>query len=87
MTRNKTLSKVNEFQNQSKHKNFIFSSGIDCVYELFNLENNLNSSLLNKSINFIGNNEVVNAFIKKFADNGIGICWDQWFPEAARLMA
>tara|TARA_B100001057_G_scaffold493633_1_gene588507 strand:+ start:657 stop:1727 length:1071 start_codon:yes stop_codon:yes gene_type:complete len=64
-------SLCNEFQNQSKHKNFIFSSGIDCVYELFNLENNLNSSLLNKSINFIGNNEVVNAFIKKFADNGI----------------
>ncbi len=23
----------------------------------------------------------------KFADIGIGICWDQWFPEAARIMA
>lgn len=23
----------------------------------------------------------------RFADIGIGICWDQWFPEAARCMA
>ncbi len=23
----------------------------------------------------------------KFADIGVGICWDQWFPEAARIMA
>ena len=24
---------------------------------------------------------------KKYADIGVGICWDQWFPEAARSMA
>ena len=60
-----------EFQKKSKSKNFIFSSGIDWIYELFNLESRINSSLLNKSINFIGNNRVVNTFLKKFADHGI----------------
>jgi len=61
-----------KFQKKSQDKNFIFSSGVDWVYELFNLENKINSNILNKSINIIGNNKAVNLFLKKFADNGIG---------------
>ena len=60
-----------EFQKKSQDKNFIFLSGIDWVYELFNLESKTNSNLLNKLINFIGNKKSVNTFLKKFADSGI----------------
>ncbi|MDC0351486.1 FAD-dependent monooxygenase, partial [Candidatus Pelagibacter sp.] len=60
-----------EFQKKSKSKNFIFLSGIDWVYELFNLESKINSNLLKKSINIIGSNKVVNGFLQKFADSGI----------------
>ena len=60
-----------EFQKQSQSKNFIFLSGIDWIYELFNLESKINLSLLNNSINFIGNNKFVNKFLKSFADSGI----------------
>jgi len=60
-----------DFQKQSQSKNFIFLSGIDWIYELFNLENRTNLRLLNKSINFIGNIKVVNTLIKNFADSGI----------------
>tara|TARA_Y100000816_G_C26078574_1_gene568127 strand:- start:711 stop:1781 length:1071 start_codon:yes stop_codon:yes gene_type:complete len=60
-----------EFQKKSQSKNFIFLSGIDWIYELFNLESKINLNLLNKSINFIGSNKVVNTFLKNFADNGI----------------
>lgn len=60
-----------EFQKKSQSKNFIFLSGIDWVYELFNLESKINSDLLKKSINVIGNNKLVNTFLKKFADGGI----------------
>ncbi len=60
-----------EFQKKIKDKNFIFSTGIDWVYELFNLENRINSNILNKSINFIGNNKTINTILKKFADVGI----------------
>ncbi len=62
-----------EFQKNSKDKNYIFSTGIDLIYELFNIQNNLNSNLLNKSIKVIGNNKVVNTILKKFADNGVRI--------------
>ena len=64
---------MSRISKESQDKNFIFSTGIDWIYELFNLQNKFNSNLLNRSINVIGNNKVVNSFIKKFADNGIRI--------------
>ena len=60
-----------DFEKKSQSKNFIFLSGIDLIYELFNLENKTNLSLLNKSINLFGNNKVVNKILKNFADSGI----------------
>ena len=60
-----------EFQKISKDKNLIFSTGVDWIYELFNLENKLGSKFLNIPIKFIGNNKIVNTFLKKFADSGI----------------
>lgn len=62
-----------DFQKSSKDKNYIFSIGIDWIYEFFNLENKINSNLLNKSINVIGKNKSLNSFFKKFADNGLNI--------------
>ena len=60
-----------DFQKQSQSKNFIFLSGIDWIYELFNLENKTDFNLLTKSINFIGNIKFVNTILKNFADSGI----------------
>ncbi len=62
-----------EFQKKFQDKNYIFSSGIDWIYELFNLESKMNTNILNKSINLIGNNKTINSILKKFADNGIKI--------------
>jgi len=60
-----------DFQKKSRSKNFVFLSGIDLIYELFNLENKTNLKLFNNSINFIGNSKIVNSFLKNFADSGI----------------
>ncbi len=60
-----------KFEKKSKDKNYIFLSGIDWIYELFNLESRIDSSLFHKSINIIGNNKIINTFLKKFADKGI----------------
>ena len=60
-------------QKNSQHKNYLFSAGIDWIYELFNFERQINSNLLSKSINVIGKNKIVNTLFKKFADNGIRI--------------
>ena len=60
-----------EFQKNIKDKNYIFSVGIDCIYEIFNFESKTNSQMIGKSIELIGKNRTINSLFKKFADNGL----------------
>ena len=60
----------NEFEKKSKHKNLIFSNGIDLVNEFFNIERKTNNSLLSKSVQFIGKNPSINKMFTKIADKG-----------------
>ena len=62
-----------DFENKTKHKNFIFSTGIDFLYEFFNLESKTNSSLLSKSLKLIGKNKFINRSFEKIANNGLNI--------------
>ena len=62
-----------DFQKKSKDKNYLFSLGIDWIYELFNFERKINSKFLSKSINTVGKNKFMNSLFKKFANNGIKI--------------
>ena len=64
-------SSVNyEFEKKLKHKNFIFSNGIDLVHEFFNLERKTNSSFLSKSVQLLNKNPKVNKLFTKIADRG-----------------
>ncbi len=60
-----------EFQNKMRHKNLIFSTGIDLVHEIFNFERKLKSNILSKSIKLLGSNASVNKIFVKIADRGI----------------
>tara|TARA_Y100001970_G_scaffold292880_1_gene436346 strand:+ start:1474 stop:2538 length:1065 start_codon:yes stop_codon:yes gene_type:complete len=60
-----------DFQNELKHKNFIFAEGIDFLYEFFNLEKKTNNILLSKFIQRLGKNFYINKFFTKIADRGI----------------
>ena len=65
-------SSVNaEFEKTLKHKNFIFSNGIDLIHEFFNIERKVKSNVLSKSVQFIGNNPLINKVFAKIADKGI----------------
>ena len=59
-----------EFENISKHKNFIFSSGVDLIHEFFNIERKTKNNLLSKSVKFIAKNPSVNKLFTKIADEG-----------------
>ena len=61
----------NEFENKLKHRNFIFSNGVDLIHELFNLERKIQNNILSKSIQMVGKNSSINSIFTKIADKGI----------------
>ena len=65
-------SSVNdEFENSLKHKNFIFSNGVNLIHEFFNLERKTKNNILSKSIQMLGKNPSINKMFTKIADKGI----------------
>lgn len=64
-------SLIQDFQKLSKDKNYLFSTGIDWIYEFFNFQSKINSNLLSKSVSIIGKNKIINSLFKKFADIGL----------------
>ena len=64
-------SSVNyDFEKKLKHKNFIFSNGIEIIHEFFNLERKINSSILSKSVQLLNKSSKINEFFTKIADRG-----------------
>ena len=61
----------NDFEKKTKHKNFLFSSGIDFVYEFFNLESKINNDILSRLIQVIGKNKTLNKSFEKIANSGL----------------
>ena len=67
-------SSVNsQFENKSKHKNYIFSNGIDLIHEFFNLERKFDNTFFSKSVKLLGKNSYINKFFTQIADKGINI--------------
>ena len=65
-------SSVNlDFQTKTKHKNLIFSSGIDFIQELFNIERKMKTNFLSKSLKTISNYPPINKMFTVIADRGV----------------
>ena len=62
---------LEEFENKTRYKNFIFSSGIDFIFEFFNFEKNTKDRNLNKILKLLGKNKSLNNIFIKIADKGL----------------
>ena len=60
-----------KFQNNTKSKNFVFSEGIDFIYEYFNSENKIGNDLIDSTARLIGRNKMLNKYFKNIADMGL----------------
>jgi len=64
---------LEEFQNKTKNRNFIFSSGVDFIYELFNFDKKREGKNLNKIFQYLGTNKKFVNSVIKVADKGLNI--------------
>ena len=64
---------LEQFQKKTKNRNFIFSSGIDFIYEFFNFDKKIKVKSLNKILKLLGTNKIFMNSIINFADKGLNI--------------
>ena len=62
-----------DFEKKTKHKNYLFSNGVDFVYEFFKLESKMKNDFFSKSIQFFGKNKFLNRSFEKIANSGLVI--------------
>ena len=62
-----------EFERKTKHFNFIFSNGIDFIYEFFHFDKKIKNKRLNNLIKYIGENKKLNNILIKYANTGLNI--------------
>tara|TARA_B100001057_G_scaffold498311_1_gene604934 strand:+ start:967 stop:2040 length:1074 start_codon:yes stop_codon:yes gene_type:complete len=60
-----------KFENKLRHKNYLFSNGIDLIHEFFNFERKTNNSIFSKSVKLLGKNSYLNKIFTQIADKGI----------------
>ena len=60
-----------EFEKKTKDKNFVFSKGIDLIYESFHLDKKVQNKSFSKILKRIGKNKNLNNYFIKLADAGI----------------
>jgi 2-octaprenyl-6-methoxyphenol hydroxylase len=65
------LSILNEFEKETKNKNFLFSNSVDFIYEAFNFDKKIKSKSFNKILRIVGKNKNLSGYFIKLADRGL----------------
>ena len=62
---------LNEFEKETKNKNFLFSNSIDFIYEAFNFDKKIKNKSFKKILRIIGKNKNLSGYFIKLADEGL----------------
>ena len=60
-----------EFENKTKHLNYIFTSAVDLIYEFFKFDNKINNNISKGLFKFMSNNKNLNKFFTRQANKGL----------------
>ena len=62
---------LSDFEKKTKNKNFLFSSTIDFIYEVFNFDKKIKNKSFNNILKVIGKNTKLTNYFIKLADKGL----------------
>ena len=62
---------LNEFEKETKNKNFLFSNSIDFIYEAFNFDKKIKNKNFQNFLRIIGKNKNLSGYLIKLADRGL----------------
>jgi len=60
-----------EFEKRTKHRNFIFSEGINLIYNFFDQERKISGKFISNSLKNLGKNKFFKEIFSKLADEGL----------------
>ena len=58
---------------KTKNRNFIFSQGIDLIYNFFDQERKIKGKFISQSLKYLGKNKYLNKIFTKFAAEGLSL--------------
>jgi len=64
-------SLLKEFENKTKHFNYLYVSSIDFIHELFKIDNRFNNTYSKKLFDFLENNSLFKKYSMMLADKGL----------------
>tara|TARA_B100000787_G_scaffold119525_1_gene89695 strand:- start:33 stop:1130 length:1098 start_codon:yes stop_codon:yes gene_type:complete len=62
---------LEDFERETKNKNFLFSNSIDFIYEVFSFDKKIKNKSFNKILKIVGKNKKLTNYFIKLADKGL----------------
>ena len=66
---NSNVAKI--FEKKTKHLNFLFSYGIDFIYEFFNVDNKLNNIISLSVLKRLSKSQIFKEYVNHVSDKGL----------------
>ena len=67
------ISVAEDFQNSTKHLNYLYGKAIDGIYEFFILDNNINNLISKPVFNVLNNNSIFKKYSNILSDKGLNL--------------
>ena len=67
------ISVAEDFQNSTRHLNYLYGNAIDGIYEFFRLDNKINNSISNTVFNILNKNSVFKKYSNILSDKGLNL--------------